>query len=141
MVEDHHGAMFDGQALEPALKLVAIDDRAQALRSNRFVNRQEAKVGWPVPLPATFGVAGAHEEPVRPGVKTRRIAKLGEVSPDGQQRLLRRVLGEMDVAQDPVSHRVKPATGSEGEAREGLFIAVLGCGLLYAWRKGALEWA
>ena len=33
MVEDHHGAMFNGQSSETALELVAIDDRAQAFAS------------------------------------------------------------------------------------------------------------
>ena len=75
--------------------------------------------------PAGLGVAGAHEEPVRPGVKARRVAELRKVPPDGQQRLLRRVLGEVDVAQDPVRHRVEPVAGGDGEAREGLLVTVL----------------
>jgi NADH:ubiquinone oxidoreductase subunit 3 (subunit A) len=31
--------------------------------------------------------------------------------------------------------------GTSGFVEMLLFIAVLGVGLLYAWRKGALEWA
>ncbi len=79
-----------------------------------------------MPRPATLGVAGAHEEPVRPGLEAGRVAELRKVLPDGQQRLLRRILGEIDVAQDPVRHRVEPATDGDGEAREGLFVTVLG---------------
>ena len=75
--------------------------------------------------PASLGVAGAHEEPVRPGVEARRVAKLREVTPDGEQRLLRRVLGEIDVAQNSVRDRMKPIPSGDGEAREGLFVAVL----------------
>ena len=75
--------------------------------------------------PACLGVAGAHEEPVRPGVKARRVAELRKVPPDGEQRLLRRVLGEVDVAQDPVRHRVEPVADGDGEAREGLLVTVL----------------
>ena len=42
-----------------------------------------------------------------------------------EQRLLRRVLGEVDVAQDPVRHRVEPVARGDGEAREGLLVTVL----------------
>ena len=59
MVEDHHRAMVDGQASEPALELVAIDDRAQALRPRLLFDRQEMEVGCPRPDPATLCVAGA----------------------------------------------------------------------------------
>ena len=75
--------------------------------------------------PATFGVAGAHEEPVRPGVKARRVAKSRKVSPDAEQRLLRRILGEVGVAEDPLCHRVEPVAHGNGEAREGLFVTAL----------------
>lgn len=38
--------MFDGQPAEPALELVAIDDRAQALRpAARLIDRQEVVLG------------------------------------------------------------------------------------------------
>ena len=117
--------MVDGQAPEAALELVAIDDRARVVRRRRLIGRQETEVGRPAAGPAGLGVAGAHEEPVRPGVKARRVAELGKVPPDGQQRLLRRILGEVDVAQDPVRHRVEPVAGGDGEAREGLLVTVL----------------
>ena len=52
--------------------------------------------------------------------------EVGKISPDGQQRLLRGILGEFDVAQDPVRHPVEPATHGDGEARECLFVTVLG---------------
>ncbi len=117
--------MVDGQSPEAALELVAIDDRARAPPRRRLIDRQEAKVRRPVAGPAALGVAGAHEEPVRPGVKARRVAELGKVSPDGQQRLLRRILGEVGVAQDPVRHRVEPVADGDGEAREGLLVTAL----------------
>src|SRR5947199_6451444 len=72
-----------------------------------------------------LGVAGAHEKPIRPGVKARRVAQLRKVLPDVQQRLLRRVLGEVGVAQNPVRHRMEPATDGHSKARECPFVAVL----------------
>ena len=125
VVQDHHRAMVDGEPPEAALELVAIDDRAQALRHRRLVGRQEADVRRPAARPASLGVAGAHEEPVRPGVEARRVAESRKVPPDGEQRLLRRVLGEVDVAQDPVRDRVESVAHGDGEAREGLLVTAL----------------
>ena len=96
-----------------------------AIGAHRLISRQEPKVGCRAASPASLGVAGAHEEPVRPGVKARRVAQLREVSPDVQQRLLRRVLGKVDVAQDPVRHRMEPIAHGHGEARESPFVTVL----------------
>ncbi len=45
---------------------------------------------------------------VRPSVKARRVAKLRQVPPDRDQRLLRRILGEIGVAQDPARHGEEP---------------------------------
>ena len=125
VVEDHHGAVFDGEAPEAALELVAINDRAQALRFLRLIDWQEADVRCPAVRSASFGVAGAHEEPIRPGVKARRVAKLRKVSPDGQQRLLRRIFGKVGVTQDPVRYRVEAVADGDGEAREGLLVTLL----------------
>jgi len=55
----------------------------------------------------------------------RRVAKLRKVLPDAQQRPLRRILGKLDVAQDPVRHRMEPIAARDAEAREGLLIATL----------------
>jgi hypothetical protein len=110
---------------EAPLELVTIDDRAQALARGRLVSRQQAEVGRPVPRPTAFGVAGTHEQPIRPGVKARRIAKLRKVSPDGQQCLLRGIFGEIGVAQDSVRHRVQSVANGHGQTREGLLVSVL----------------
>jgi hypothetical protein len=45
--------------------------------------------------------------------------------PDGEQRLLGRVLGEIEVAQNSMRDRMKPIPHGHREARECLFVAVL----------------
>ena len=116
--------MIDGKPAKGALQLVAIDDQVELVRRRRRP-RQQAQVRRPLSSPATLGVAGAHEDPVRPGVKARRVAELADVPPDAQQRLLRRILGEIGVTQDPVCHRMEPIAHGDSEAREGLLIAML----------------
>jgi Protein of unknown function (DUF2630) len=125
VVQDHYRAMVDGKPPKAALELIPIVDRAHAIRRCRLVSRQQSEVRRPLAGPTSLGIAGAYEEPVRPGVKARRIAKLGKVPPDSQQRLLRGVLGELGVAQDPVRHRMESVAACDGEAREGLLVAVL----------------
>ena len=66
------------------------------------------EVGRPATFLPSLGVAGAHEEPVRPGLKAGRVAELRKVPPDREQRLLRRILGEVEVAQDPARHGKVP---------------------------------
>jgi hypothetical protein len=66
-----------------------------------------------------------NSDPVRPGVEALRVAEMRKVPPDGEQRLLRRVLGEAGVARDPVRHAVEPVARGNGEAREGLLVTPL----------------
>ncbi len=99
--------------------------RSSWSRSTTELRPSAAETRRPLAGPATLGVTGTHEEPVRPGVEARRVAELGEVSPDGQQRLLRRILGKVDVAQDPVRHRMEPIAHRDGQAREGLLVTAL----------------
>ena len=42
-----------------------------------------------------------------------------------EQRLLGHILGDVEVAQDPVGHRVKAAASGDDEAREGPLVAML----------------
>jgi hypothetical protein len=124
-VHDHHRTMIDGKPPEAALELVAIDDRARAVRLHRLIPGKQAHIRRQLAGPASLGVAGAHEESVRPGVEARRVAELRKVLPDGEQRLLRRVLGEVDVAQDPVRHRMETVAARHGEACKCPFVAML----------------
>ncbi len=42
-----------------------------------------------------------------------------------EQRLLRRIVGEVDVAKDPVSDGMQPVADDDGEARERPLVTVL----------------
>ena len=128
VVQHHHRAMVDRQAAEAALELVAIDDRAQVVVRDGLVHRQQPEVRRPAALFPALGVAGAHEEPVRPGLEAGRVAELREVLPDGEQRLLRRVLGEIEVAQDPARHGKEPIGDLGGDEGVRLLVTVAGPG-------------
>ena len=55
-----------------------------------------------------------------------RVAELRQILPDAQQRLLRRILGEVDVAQDPARHGQEPVREPEGKVGVGLPVSSLG---------------
>ncbi len=124
-MQHDHRAVVDGKSSEAALKLVAVGHCAGSIGLDRSIRWEQTHVRGPATLLPALGVAGAHEEPVRPGVEARRVAKLRKISPDGEQRLLRRVLGELDVTQNSMRDGVEPITCGHGKAREGLFVAAL----------------
>jgi hypothetical protein len=127
-VKHDHRAVVERETSEGSLELVAIDDRLEFALCRRVDIRQDTHDGPPSAFTTALGVAGAHEEPVRPGFETRRVAEGRKVPPDAQQRLLRRVLCQVDVAQDPVRHGMETVAGSDGQAREGLFVTPLRSG-------------
>jgi DNA-binding MarR family transcriptional regulator len=125
VVKHHYRAMVNRKAPKAPLELVPINDRAQTLACRRLVSRQQVKVGAPTPGTSALHVAGTHEKAVRPGVEALWVSELRQVSPDSQQCLLRGVLGECGVAQDPVRHRVESVADGHDQARERLLVTVL----------------
>ena len=125
VVQDHHRSMIQGKTAKGALELVAIDDRTQAIDHHRFVNRQQPQVRRPTTGLAALGIAGAHEEPIRPSLEAVKVAELGKVLPDAEQRLLRRVLGKVDVAQDPMRHGEEPIRDGIDQFGKRLLVSAL----------------
>ena len=60
------------------------------------------------------------------GLEATWIAELRKVLPDGEQRLLRRVLGDIEVAQDPARHGQEPIGDLGGKDRVRLLVTALG---------------
>ena len=88
VMQDEHGPVVDRQASDGRLELVPVDDGVDPSGRRRLVSRQDSQVRRPLAGPTPLRVASANEESVRPGVKARRVAKLRQVSPDRDQRLL-----------------------------------------------------
>jgi hypothetical protein len=125
VVQDHHRSVIEGEASKSTVELIAVDDGAQLVRRHRLIGREETDVGRPTSCLAGLRVTGAHEEAVRPGIEACRVAELRKVPPDAQQRLLRRILGKAEVAQNPVRRGQEPIGSRSGEGRERPFVAVL----------------
>ena len=119
------GAVVDRQPPERTLQLVAVSDGRDLIGSGCLVELNYAEVRRQAPDLLDLGVTRTDEQAVGPPFEACGIAKLWEVPPDGQQRLLRRIIGEVGVAKDPVSDRVQPVPDDDREAREGPLVTVL----------------
>jgi hypothetical protein len=65
------------------------------------------------------------QDPSRPGLEAVRIPQRGELPPDGDERALQGVLGQVVVAQDPGGDGEHPVAGQVDKRRECLPITSL----------------
>jgi len=100
VVQDHDGPLFDGEATEAALELLAVDHGSDLVSASRLTDPERRQVGHPATLPTSLVIAGMDEQSVRPRFETRRLAESREVLPDVEQCLLGGILRESGVAQD-----------------------------------------
>src|SRR4029450_4183055 len=80
----------------------------------------------PTPAAPSLGVAGMNEDSSAPCLEAVRVPQLGQLAPDGQERVLHGVLCEADVAQDPVGHHEQPVAHLMHQAGKGVAVAPLG---------------
>ncbi len=118
VVEHEDRPLLGRQPPEPALDLVAIGERGEVIRRRRSVDRQDPNGRDPGALAARLRIADVDEHSLEPGVEPLRIAEAGQLAPGDHQRLLHRVLGEADVAEDAArdpEEQVAPRPGQDGE--------------------------
>jgi hypothetical protein len=125
-MEDEQGALFRRQPPEAAFELISIRNALNGVRAGRSVDRQDANVRGPLPTPARFRIAGVDEESREPGIEPVRIAEAGQLTPGDHQSLLHRILGPVDIAEDPLGDREEPVSAGLRQAAKGLPVAPLG---------------
>jgi hypothetical protein len=99
------GSLLGRQPLEPAFELVPIGHAEQFVARSRSVDREHAKDCCPVTLARRLGDADVDEQTLEPGVEPVRIAEAPQVAPGDHQRILKGILGPVDVSQDPMGDR------------------------------------
>ena len=92
-------------------------------RRHRPRRGKQPKVAAVTSFATRFGVAGIHEEPMGPGLEPIGIPEARQMTPRVEQCLLRGVLGEVRVTQDPACHRVQRVTDASDQLVERLFVA------------------
>ena len=124
-MEHQDRPLFRRQTAEPALELVAVGDGTRRIRGGGFVRWDEANACPPAPIARRLRVACAHHEAVEPCLEPLRVAKCWQVAPRAEKGLLRRILGEMHVSQDPVGEGIATVDGGGRQRGERVLVATL----------------
>jgi hypothetical protein len=103
-VKDEDRAVIEGQPPEREVELIAIDDRPIGVCRRLAVDRKGSKVPRVSPLSTDLGVARTDEKAVRPRLEANWVTQLRQEAPRVEKALLRRVLGEVEVAQDAAGY-------------------------------------
>ena len=111
---------------EAAFELVSIRERQEIVVPRRYVDRQDAKVGHEPALAHRLVDGGPDDETVQPRVEPVRIAECGQIAPGDHQCFLHRILGPVDIAEDPLREREEPVTTRADQVGVCLPIPVLG---------------
>jgi len=123
-MQDEYRPMLDRYAPEGAIERIALDDREQAIRPDRPVDRQDSDVGRPRPATPGLGVAGMDEQPANPRLEAGGVAERRELAPGRDEGALQGILGKVAIAQDPRGDRIEPITGQMNQRRERLTITI-----------------
>jgi hypothetical protein len=124
-MQDHDGALLEGQSAEGTLQLVPVGHLASGV-GRRRVEAQSAKVRLERPLPTALVVAGADDQTVQPRVEERWIPQRGKVAPCREERRLDRVLGEVVILEDAAGDREQVIDRSGRERSESLSVSPAG---------------
>ena len=71
-----------------------------------LVGLQQPDVDTMTSFASRLGMTGVDEQPIQPGLEPVRIPQAGQVAPRVEQRLLRGILGQVRVTQDPARNRM-----------------------------------
>jgi hypothetical protein len=118
--------LFGREPPEPAFKLVSVGDRDKLVGRCRSIDRQNPKVRHALPLSARVTDADVDQDPLKPGVEPVRIAEASQVTPGDHQRVLKGILGPIDVTEDPVRDREQAIGARTYQVDECLPVVALG---------------
>ncbi len=125
-MQDEDRPVLDRDTPEGAVERIALDDREQAIRPDRPVDRQDSDMGRPRPATPGLGVAGMDEQPANPSLEAGRVAKRRELAPGRDEGALQGVLREIGITENPDGYREESVAGRVDQGRERIAIAVTG---------------
>ena len=124
VLEHDYRALLGAQPFKGTVELLMVRDGDGRIGLGAITS-QEVERRRLATLLAQGVVAGANEDPVRPGLDEVGFPERGEYPPDAKERHLERVAGGVEVAQDPMRNREEAVAQLEGEAGECLPVASL----------------
>lgn len=105
VMQHEDGPLFGRKPTEPPFELVSIGDPKELVGSCWSVDRQQPQVRDATTLTRRLGDALVDQQAMQPRVEPIRIAESSQIAPGDHECVLEDILGSVDVAQDPVSHR------------------------------------
>ena len=128
VLQDEDSPLVRGEPLECPVEPIALGHGAELIGSDgpiRVVGEQPQ--GARCTLAALrLGRAGTDDDAVAPGFEAVGIAQSGQLVPDRDEGLLKRVLREVRVAQDAVGNRVQPPGADLDQRGERLLVSLRG---------------
>jgi len=125
VVEDQHGSLLHGEATDPAVELVSIDDRMDVVRGEARLGREGADVRRVATGLPSLLVARACQGAMEPRLESIWFTERSKVAPRADVRGLDSILGEIDVAQDPIRDADAAIAGGANQRFEGVLVASL----------------
>jgi hypothetical protein len=124
MAENEQCTLLGSKTAEAALELIPIGDVDEIVARGRNLEGQDAKVQDSASLMGCLRETRAHDQAVKPGVESVRVAESGQVAPGGHQRVLDGILGPIDVAEDPLSDGVETVAADPDQIGKRLLITI-----------------
>jgi len=124
VLQDEDGPLFGRQAIEGAPEHLAIDHDVLGIVFARPITDELDGVRLAAPVPC-LAIADVDQDAIRPAVEAVRVRELRQVPPDQDDRLLGRILGQMEVAKDPVGDREETRIDRVGDLGERRLISPL----------------
>src|SRR4051794_14056097 len=124
-MEYQHGALLDGEAPDATFQLVAIDDRQDVIRAVARSHGQGADVRGEPSRPTGLLVARPDQGAVQPALETVGVTERPQLPPGTEIGRLHGILGEADIAKDPIRDAEAAVAGGAHERIEGILVALL----------------
>jgi class 3 adenylate cyclase len=124
VLEDENRALIGREAIEGTPEHLAIDHGCLGIRVDRTIPDEADRVRVGAPAPS-LAIADIDQEPIRPSIESGRVSQLGKIAPDQDDRLLSRVLGEVEVTEDPVGDGEQARIDRIGDLGERRLIPAL----------------
>ena len=123
-MEHKDGALLRRKSPKATVQLVTVVDRQELVGVGRCVRLEQDDVSREMAATSRFGVAGIHEDPMEPCLKTIEITQRGELPPHLDESHLDRVLGEVRVAKDPMRYEDAAVADLTNKSAECLLVAL-----------------
>jgi len=126
VMEDEHGTLVEREAAKCLLQLLPVGDLLDVIHAADRLDQELVDVGRPAPVARRVGVAGADEDSEGPTLKVFGVPETWKFPPDGQQGILKDILGEAGITDDPPGDAQECVADLTHQIRERVLIAGAG---------------